>query len=81
MRLFCKKIRCSTSLSWQFLLVGRGHGRMLRIDKLPDGLGQAALLGGLNLRLAVGATDLAHRYRLTGFRFLLGHDFSLSTTY
>src|SRR3954470_20718462 len=38
---------------------------------------------GLDVRLAVGAADLAHRYRLTrhrlpGFRFLLSHDFSLS---
>src|SRR6185295_16591539 len=34
---------------------------------------------GLNVRLAVGAADLAHGYRLTGFSFLLGHGSSLST--
>src|SRR5882757_1688444 len=32
---------------------------------------------GLNLRLAVGAADLAHRNRLPGFCFFLDHDFSL----
>src|ERR1700722_9612174 len=37
---------------------------------------QATQGGGLNFRLAVGAADLTHCNRLSGFRFLLGHDFS-----
>src|SRR6185503_9437047 len=38
---------------------------------------QATQDGGLDVGLAVGAAYLAHRHRLPGFRFLLGHDFSL----